>query len=43
MCRSTHLFVAKDVASPSDVLELSENLDNPASSCKHPLWIFSPF
>lgn len=27
----THLFVAKDIASPSDVLECSEDLDNPIS------------
>lgn len=33
----THLFVAKDVASPSDVLEQHEDLDNARSRCKHPL------
>lgn len=35
---STHLFVAKDVASPSDVLEQHEGLDIAGSRCKHPLF-----
>lgn len=35
---STHLFMAKDVASPSDVLEQREDLDNAGSRCKHPLF-----
>lgn len=34
---STHLFVAKDFSSPSDVLEQHEDLDNAGSRCKHPL------
>lgn len=33
----TQLFVAKDVASPSDVLQQCEDLDNAGSRCKHPL------
>ena len=39
----TRLFVAKDIASPSNVLERSEDWGNLVSSCKHPLSVFPPF
>lgn len=35
---STPLFMAKGVASPSDVLEQHEGLDIAGSRCKHPLF-----